>query len=192
MINNTSTYSIPASINITDFAGVDPSGLTDCSAGFLSAVANGDDISIPPGSYLFSTNITTAKGKILRFSAGAVLKIAPNCTFKILGSIDAPKKYKIFEANGNAASGKVVGLSQVYPEWWGAKGDLVTDDIIALRCAHDCIINSSTRAEGEWPTIHLSDVYLISDTWSIVQNQPNGVSFRIKGGGIAATRICPS
>jgi hypothetical protein len=82
-----------------------------------------------------SASVAIPTTMTLAFSNGAYLAIATGVTLTINGTLDAPLR-KIFDCAG---TGKVAfgagAVKEVYPEWWGAKGDNATDDTAAIAAA---------------------------------------------------------
>src|SRR5574337_1548416 len=90
------------------------------------------DLLVPPGTYLVNSNTTIAAN--LRFAARAILKPASGVTITLSASFSAAPA-QIFD---QSAGGVVVlpqAMAEVYPEWWGAKGDGSTDNSSALQAA---------------------------------------------------------
>jgi len=72
---------------------------------------------------------------VLRFEKGAYIPLDQSGNLRCYGRIDADRE-KIFDFPSNRTQPVVFYHAQpVYPEWFGAVGDGVTDDAAALRCA---------------------------------------------------------
>ena len=112
----------------------------------------------------------------------ATLAIPQGVTLTINGSLDAGP-YKIFSCTG---TGKVVfgrpnGVKELVPQWWGAKGDGVTDDIIPLQAMADCSV-----ASGGIPMFCPGGVYKITDTLKLNKGE-DYYTFAFRGAGANPT-----
>jgi hypothetical protein len=110
-----------AAIDVRDF-GVDCSGNSASDSALTSAASAGPHAVIPQNCVLrVSTNKTYALA--LEFKQGGQLKPDNGVTVTLTGNVVAGRQ-PIF-ANALPGQGKIdftgnVGLSEVYPEWWGA------------------------------------------------------------------------
>lgn len=88
---------------------------------------------LTPGTWTLSNNVTVPLNITLFLPQGAVLSVASGKTLTINGSINAGL-YQIFSGSGTVSiSGTFV--DEVYPQWWGGKGDGTTDDSTAIQAA---------------------------------------------------------
>ncbi len=73
----------------------------------------------------------------LKFDNGGMFQVEQGKTLTINGSFDAPMQ-QIFQGPGKVmiGPGKV---SEIFPQWWGARGDGENDDTAAIQAAIDSI-----------------------------------------------------
>ena len=98
---------------------------------------------IPPGTWEIGVNVSFNTNTTVRIARGAVLNITGGIvTFS--GQLESG----LFQIFSGAASDDIVfgagSVQELYPEWWGAKGDGVTDDSTAIQYCFDCVVNSNT------------------------------------------------
>ena len=87
-----------------------------------------------PGKKLDICSITIPAGVTLRFAPRTVLNFLPGTVMTLNGRIDAPCK-QIF--SGDAKFAGTPDVAEVFPQWFGAKGDDRNDDGPALQAAAD-------------------------------------------------------
>lgn len=102
----------------------------------LSAIGSNNAIlRIPSGTQTIAANLTIPANITLKMERGVMLAIADGVTLSLNGGLDAGL-YQIFSCFGTGrvmfAPGTVV---QVYPQWWGAKGDGIANDTAAITAA---------------------------------------------------------
>lgn len=81
--------------------------------------------------------ITIPSTIVLSIRKGSTLNVQSGQTLTMNGFIDASPTQRIFTGGGTV----LIPNQKVYPEWWGAKGDSVTNDVAAIRSA----FNSTTK-----------------------------------------------
>ncbi len=159
-------------------------GSTVCKLHYCAPEVINANLSIP-------ANITLAP------DAGAVLTIAPGVTLTINGGLDA-KPYQIFSCTpGQVQFGAHSPVMDFYPEWFGAAGDGVTDDLNALNCCREAMVNIGGTRVGRG-VMHLGRWYAVSSTFSVDDISENNYgTFIIQGtgkksSGLIGTTACDS
>ena len=101
------------------------------------AAAAGETLVIPRAETL-NQNITVPSGTHLMFMEGGSIAKASTYTLTIEGAVTAPIM-QIFSgfSPGDVTFSISQAVEQVYPQWWGAKADGLTNDRDAIQCAID-------------------------------------------------------
>jgi hypothetical protein len=159
-------------------------------------------LTIPAGTVAVTGNLTVPANVTLHFLQGGVLNVSSGVTLTLNGPLVAGP-YQIFSGTGTVVLGGPV--TEVYPQWWGAKGDGVTDDTPAIQAALNqgggrtvkfpkpavayklttevCPVSHS-RLIGEYSTIHQSTprtmIFAIPDNRSNIEI----AYFRFTGTGV--------
>lgn len=123
-------------INVKEFGAVG-NGTTDDSDSIINALAStlSNTVVLPEGIYRINKNVTIPSNKKLIFASGAMLKPANGVTITINSTWEANPNHQIFDLSLNGVIGGDFKISEIYPEWLGAKGDGVTDDAKAFNDA---------------------------------------------------------
>jgi hypothetical protein len=87
---------------------------------------------LPPGTWVISANLTFPTTLDLVIPSGALLDINPGVVVAVNGGLIAPP-VRIFAGTGTVTFG--THTDTVYPQWWGATADGVTDDAPAYQAA---------------------------------------------------------
>ena len=110
--------------------GVDETLGNDLSAYDLSGLT----VVIKPGVTITHT-ISQTTNFCYDPQKGGLISVAAGVTLTINSFNGAGKLWKMFEGGGDVKFGSGA-VSEAYPEWWGAKGDGVTDDSAAINAAY--------------------------------------------------------
>lgn len=159
-------------------------GLTNDRAALVAAAGAASTtaaIVFPPGTYLVSSNLTLTCAIVLE--PGAMLKPAAGVTITITGAADFPLR-KVFDLSAGgliALAGNVV--EAFHPQWWGVKGDGVTDDTAAWQ-ATGAAASAAVGASSQMGVrIATGDgAFVVTDTITISANRVH-----VEGAGKYAT-----
>ncbi len=157
----------------------DPAYGGDLQSAITAIGSNSTVLHIPSGTCSVASDLTVPANITLKMPRGAVLNISTGKTLTLNGGVDGGL-YQIFSWAG---TGKVIlgpgSVREVYSEWWGAKGDGVTDCTNAIAAA-------TNAANGKVPVVFVAGNYKVTDTLSIstanyswhgVRNQRGNVDF---------------
>ena len=100
----------------------------------VAGALEGNGIVQLPGKRLDIGSIAIPAGVTLRFAPKTVLNFLPGTVMTLNGRIDAPVK-QIF--SGSVKFAGTPDVAEVFPQWFGAKGDDRNDDGPALQAAAD-------------------------------------------------------
>ncbi|MDP4092219.1 MAG: hypothetical protein Q8920_02565 [Bacillota bacterium] len=131
--------------------------------------SNNTDLYFPKGIYKISGNITFPDNITLTFEKGAMLSVDNSKTVTINGQINA-EMFQVFTGAG-AVNGPA-NNPQIYPQWWGAKGDGSTDDSASLKKTIDSSTVNNT-------------IFISNGSFNLNNNTINITkSLKISGSGI--------
>ena len=128
-------------------------------------------------TYSMSQSVTLTSNITLKIEKGAVLSIAAGKTLTINGSFEAGL-YQVFDCVG---TGKVSGLKESNPIWFGAKIDNATDDSAAWQAAFDSI--PTTGGVLTWPV----GTSYVASTLIWPNDGTNAYAIRLKGNSPGST-----
>ena len=136
---------------------------------------------VPAGSY---------SGSGLTIPVNVALRPQKGCLFTGNGTmtINGPLLCGPWQCFAFTGAGKVIFAAtspqvDFYPEWWGAVGDGVTDDLAALNACRDAILwgGANNLPRG---VIHWGRWYAVSSTFSVDNiDLSNNQTFTIRGSG---------
>ena len=150
-------------------------GVADDSTAFVNALAPGRNLYVPPGLYRIAHDFTVPRGVIVTFDGGAMLSVVSGVTVTVRGQVFAGQ-HQIF-----GGPGATIGLRDVIPEWFGAVGNGVADDLGPLQRAIDSI-QASYDSDGSQQILRLSaKTYGVSGTLHL--RPAHTVALRILGAG---------
>lgn len=158
--------------------GAKADGTTDDRNAVNSAVNAGKGIVFfAEGTYKISSALTVPSTVTIAFENGAILSPDTGITVTINGPINAAI-HQIFSGAGTIAGTPKVDA--FYPQWWGAKGDGVTDDKTAIQAT---IATAQTAGGG---IVFLSPgTYIIGSTLTITAS-----NIRLMGAGTGSIIKC--
>lgn len=120
-----------------------------------------------PDSEVVDVNKTVPSNITLCFLQGGKLNISSGKTVTINGPIEAGLHH-IFTGAGDVSFGSGC-YKEVYPQWWGAKGDGSKDDTAALQAAFDSIASAEYLGTGQRLVIP-TGLYDFNDTLTLDEN----------------------
>ena len=151
------------------------------------AAGAGVTLYLDEGTYPVNQNLTVPANICLKFDNGAMLSVASGKTLTINGGIEAGL-WQIFAGAGDVAGSPKI--EYVYPEWFGAVGDGITDDSasfqLAVNFAGSPIKTSPITGDSVWP--HFG-VYLSKKVYNLASPVTVGAYMRLLGKGSIVT--CP-
>lgn len=115
---------------------------TTISAAITDIGSANKTLLLAPGTWTISANVTVPPNINLRFEQGAILSIGGAYIFTINGPLDAPLS-QIFSGGGEVSIGSGY-IERLYPQWWGAKGDGVTDNRNTIQSTINAALNSKS------------------------------------------------
>jgi hypothetical protein len=119
-------------VNVRQY-GASGDGINDDDAinNAINAMSSGD-LYFPKGTYRICSNIKIPSSIRIIFENGAKLSVDSGVIVVISGTIGAGL-YQIFSGNGSISLNGAI--REVYPQWWGAKGDDSKIDTGAIQAA---------------------------------------------------------
>ena len=169
-------------VNVKDFGAVGD-GVADDTAAVVAAFATNSEVYFPAGTYKITSNTTIAANKKIHMNAGAAFTVASAVTLTINGNFCGnPDSHHFLGA------GSVVGLGEVYTEWFGAIGNKVADDQPAFQKAVTCVMASLPSGHNGVIRLRAKE-YLLGATWNVYQTANTPIDVIGTGTLIGDTRL---
>lgn len=156
-------------------------GTVSAVAALAAAAAIGSPVLIPPGTYLIDSSCSCTASLIM---SGGKFSVTSGATLTLTGALEA-RPVQLFAGGGAVSFTGNASIPEVYPQWWGAKGDGVTDDRAAVQAAVDASAGALGAAVVEFP----GGSYVLSGSVSVPEAR---ISFRGYGAKIIQTGSLPS
>ena len=126
----------------------------------VSAIGTKEAVLIIDKEVNLNQSLTVPDNICLHFTRGGKVTVTAGNTLTIDGTIEAGL-WQIFDGDGTV-TGNPKNL-YFFPEWFGAKGDGVTDDTAALQKAVDfCTYDGDFKVAQRKPELRLTGQYLVS------------------------------
>jgi len=123
----------------------------------VASIGSSEKVLLVSENQTVSANLTIPKNITLRIPRGITISVNTGVTLTVDAVIDAGI-YQIFAGLGDVVSTIDVQTTEVYPEWFGAKGDfnskdnpigdLANDDTTAIQAAIDFFVDTSSGNGG--------------------------------------------
>ncbi|MFV8801817.1 glycosyl hydrolase family 28-related protein [Yersinia enterocolitica] len=177
-------------LSVKDFGAIGD-GVAIDTAAFVLACTSGRTVLVPPGTYLIAPGVNLSGHMLIdgNIVINSTCTIASDVTLRsgsitvntgftatFSGTFKAPV-HRIFYG-----AGIVLGIKEVYPEWWGASSTVGSSD--ALMNAYKCATSTIVPA-----VINLMDVYLIEKTVTFGLSTYTPVTFKTGGFNITGSRF---
>ncbi|HEY3357550.1 MAG TPA: hypothetical protein VGQ83_30140 [Polyangia bacterium] len=145
---------------------------------------------LPPGTWAVPASCTVPPNVDLDLERGAVLAVGAGATLTIDGGLTAgPHRIFSYPAKLERQPRPVVfgggRARELYPQWWGAAGDGVTDDTLALRAAILAAAGDARRPAEPPVHRHLAHLLVIPPGRYVVRRTLviEASRFHIRGAG---------
>jgi hypothetical protein len=174
------------SLKLTKFKTLGDVGYETLAAAVATAGSTSITVIVPSGNWV-SGGVTVPSTMALVVEKGGYFTVATGTTLTINGFYNAGL-YQTFSLTG---TGKAVfgpgAVDKIYPQWWGAKADGVTDNSAAIQAAFDSIPLASYYG---WRVHFVSGTYYVASTINLpttVADWANGAYTTVSITGDGAT-----
>lgn len=164
-------------ISVADYATIQ---LADAAA-----TAAGEALIFPPGTWTLTNSHTFTSSAL--FIEGARLNVTSGQIATFVYPITASPDYRIFTGTGS-----VVGIRQVYPEWWGVTYGGMAGNLTAFNSAYACVAASVNSIGGRQKIIFHGKVYGLEGPWITPVGANISIHFEGAGVSLAGTRLQPN
>ena len=159
----------------------------DSFADAVSDIGSNNVTLITSTSLTLTDNVTVPSNISIIALEGTLFSGAYDLT--INGSFSAGL-YQVFDRDVNVTGNP--RIKYAYPEWFGAEGDGVTDDIAAIQCLIDSIDSFSTGEARTTPVFLSNNIYYISNSINFKRYTrliSNGAKLLYGGTGVAVNCV---
>jgi hypothetical protein len=137
-------------------------------------------ITLSPGNHTVQNSLIIPSNIILNFEPGATIQLLSSTVVTINADIEG-YQHSIFSGDGQVIIVNV--MQRILPQWWGAKGDGITDDSVAIYNALRAVPNDG-EVEGTGGTVYFkAGNYMVSRGFEVT---PRSV---IEGDGPQVTKF---
>lgn len=173
-------------LTLMDF-GADSTGTLDAVPQMIAYATASSELIFPEGQFRINSPITFGPGKNVTFETNASVFVTGTGSVSFQGAFHSVGFGRLFYGTG-----PVTGIRNVWPEWWGAVGNGVNDDVSAFQAAHSCLINTSTSQGGPLTLNAMAKTYAFGQPFSFQPGATNNLRFIGAGSGeIGGTRLRP-
>jgi hypothetical protein len=153
-------------------------GTTPADTAIADCITAEDTIVFPAGEYRIDNDMTWPASKVYVFRAGAQLKVDSGETVTVNGRFMS----ELLNSTIFTGVGTVLGIREVYPEWWGAANDGTTPSAAAFQAAEDCM-EASYTSDGPAPCLYLdAGNYLFEATVDCTPDSAGKIRWKGQGG----------
>ena len=158
-------------------------GITNDRFAIEEAFAANTEVYFPAGIYLVTSNLIIPAGKVVSMNAAAAFSVPAGVTLTIYAQFNGNPDSHHFHG-----AGSVIGIGEVYPEWFGAVGNGTTDDAPAFQKTIPCVKASLPAASNGVVRLQ-AKLYMLNSSWVVEQTALAGVDIIGTGTLIGDSRL---